>query len=228
MELRHVICLLALGILAGCASDKHRRAADAEVFAILNQRSQDVLGEAANPNVIASQTGNDPESVPPSTIIRERYEDGGRKLTLPQALDLAVQKNRSYQLQRETAYLSALSLTGTRHKFIWQAPKATGELGFNRRTDGDLRGDSDADLSVEKLFKTGASVTATLANDLVLYLDGKPKVPDFTLKLTQPLMRGAGAEIAAEVLTQAERDVVYAVRAYSHYQKPFAIETVPD
>ena len=228
MEIRHVIYLLALGILAGCASDKQRRAADAEVFAILNQRSQDVLGEAANPDLIASRAGNDPESIPPSTIIRERYEDGGRKLTLPQALELAVQKNRSYQLQRETLYLSALSLTGTRHKFIWQAPKATGELGFNRRTDGDLRGDSDADLSVEKLFKTGASVTATLANDLVLYLDGKPKVPDFTLKLTQPLMRGAGAEIAAEVLTQAERDVVYAVRTYSHYQKTFAIETVTD
>ena len=71
-------------------------------------------------------------------------------------------------------------------------------------------------------------MTATLANDLVLYLDGKPKVPDFTLKLTQPLMRGAGAEIAAEVLTQAERDVVYAVRTYSHYQKTFAIETVAE
>ena len=139
MEIRHVIYLLALGILAGCASDKQRRAADAEVFAILNQRSQDVLGEAANPDLIASRAGNDPESIPPSTIIRERYEDGGRKLTLPQALELAVQKNRSYQLQRETLYLSALSLTGTRHKFIWQAPKATGELGFNRRTDGDAK-----------------------------------------------------------------------------------------
>ena len=79
---------------------------------------------------------------------------------------------------------------------------------------------------MQKLFQTGASVTATLANDLVLYFDGKPKVPDLTLKLTQPLLRGAGAEIAAEVLTQAERDVVYAVRDYSHYQKTFAIETV--
>ena len=28
------------------------------------------------------------------------------------------------------------------------------------------------------------------------------------------------------MLTQAERDVVYAVRDYSHYQKTFAIETV--
>ena len=100
------------------------------------------------------------------------------------------------------------------------------DLGIARQTDGGLRGDSDTDVSVQKLFQTGASVTATLANDLVLYFDGKPKVPDLTLKLTQPLLRGAGAEIAAEVLTQAERDVVYAVRDYSHYQKTFAIETV--
>jgi outer membrane protein TolC len=53
-------------------------------------------------------------------------------------------------------------------------------------------------------------------------------VPDITLKLTQPLLRGAGRAIAEEVLTQAERDVVYAVRTFSHYQKTFAIETVSE
>ena len=222
--------LFPIGILGittwlGCQTEGHLADADAEVLAILNERSRQILGEEAGTNLVSTTVGERPDMVSPARIIQERFTDGGRTLTLPDALEMAERHNRSYQLQRETLYLQALSLTGTRHKFVWN-PSSTVDLGIARQTDGGLRGDSDADVSVQKLFQTGASVTATLANDLVLYFDGKPKVPDLTLKLTQPLLRGAGAEIAAEVLTQAERDVVYAVRDYSHYQKTFAIETV--
>ena len=219
------IGILGLTTWLGCQTEGHRADADAEVLAILNERSRQILGEEAGTNLVSTTVGERPDTVSPARIIQERFADGGRTLTLPAALEMAERHNRSYQLQRETLYLQALSLTGTRHKFVWN-PSSTVDLGIVRQTDGGLRGDSDADVSVQKLFQTGASVTATLANDLVLYFDGKPKVPDLTLKLTQPLLRGAGAEIAAEVLTQAERDVVYAVRDYSHYQKTFAIETV--
>jgi len=227
MRIVQIIVIGLLFGLLGCASDQYRRAADAEVFAILNERSQQVLGAGVSTNLVQSTTGNNPGAVTPSRIIRERFADSDRQLTLPEALEMAERYNRTYQLQRETLYLSALTLTGTRHKFTW-APTSSVDLGIQRRTDGSLRGDSDLNVSIQKLFKTGASVTTSLANDLVLYFDGKPKVPDVTLKLTQPLLRGAGAEMAAEVLTQAERDVVYAVRNYSHYQKTFAIETVTD
>ena len=219
------IGILGLTTWLGCQTEGHRADADAEVLAILNERSRQILGEEAGTNLVSTTVGERPDTVSPARIIQERFTDGGRTLTLPAALEMAERHNRSYQLQRETLFLQALSLTGTRHKFVWN-PSSTVDLGIARQTDGGLRGDSDADVSVQKLFQTGASVTATLANDLVLYFDGKPKVPDLTLKLTQPLLRGAGAEIAAEVLTQAERDVVYAVRDYSHYQKTFAIETV--
>ena len=53
-------------------------------------------------------------------------------------------------------------------------------------------------------------------------------MPDLTLKLTQPLLRGAGADVAAEVLKLAERQVVYQVRDFSHYQKTFALNVVND
>lgn len=222
-----IIGLVVLLAWTGCQTEGHRADADAEVMAILNERSLQVLGEGAGTNLVRTTVGERPDVVTPSRIIQERFADGDRTLTLPEALEMAERHNRSYQLQRETLYLQALSLTGTRHKFVWN-PSSTVDLGLKRGTDGDLSGESDASVSLEKLFQTGASVTATLANDLVLYFDGKPKVPDLTLKLTQPLLRGAGAEIAAEVLTQAERDVVYAVRDYSHYQKTFAIETVTE
>ena len=219
------IGILGLTTWLGCQTEGHRADADAEVLAILNERSRQILGEKAGTNLVSTTVGERPDKVSPARIIQERFADGGRTLTLPASLEMAERHNRSYQLQRESLYLQALSLTGTRHKFVWN-PSSTVDLGIARQTGGGLRGDSDADVSVQKLFQTGASVTATLANDLLLYFDGKPKVPDLTLKLTQPLLRGAGAEIAAEVLTQAERDVVYAVRDYSHYQKTFAIETV--
>lgn len=228
MNIPRYICFLLLFSLLGCSANRHQQAADDEVYKILNTRTKAVLGEDASVDAITTRTGDDLKRIPPAAIIHERYTDGSRKLTLPQALDVAVKNNRAYQLQRETLYLSALTLTGARHKFIWQASSNTAELGIDREKGGTLRGDSDGSATIEKLFKTGASASASLANDLTLYLNGKPKVPDITLKLTQPLLRGAGAEIAAEVLTQAERDVVYAVRDYSHYQKTFAIETVTD
>ena len=46
------------------------------------------------------------------------------------------------------------------------------------------------------------------------------------LSLSQPLLRGAGAKIAAENLTQAERDVIYEIRSFSYFQDTFAFEIV--
>ena len=46
--------------------------------------------------------------------------------------------------------------------------------------------------------------------------------------MTQPLLRGAGSKIAAERLTQANRNVVYAVRDFSHFQNTFSVEIVND
>jgi outer membrane protein TolC len=214
--------------MTGCEAAKFRDAADAEVYGILKQRGTDVLGVEQDYDIRTVWSGRAPDAIPPAEIITERFNDNARVLTLEAALGMAVTNNRAYQLQKETLYLAALSLTGTRHKFVWQPTKSTADLGLVRESGKGLKGDSDLDLTFSKLFKTGGTLTATLANDLVLYFNGKPKVPDITLKLTQPLLRGAGRAIAEEVLTQAERDVVYAVRTFSHYQKTFAIETVSE
>lgn len=222
------ILLLVAVLLAGCEAAKFRDAADDEVYGILKQRGSDVLGVEQDYGIGTEWSGRAPDAIPPAEIITARFNDHARVLTLEAALEMAVTNNRAYQLQKETLYLSALSLTGTRHKFVWQPTKSTADLGLGRDSSKGLKGDSDLDLTFTKLFKTGGTLTASLANDLVLYFNGKPKVPDITLKLTQPLLRGAGRAIAEEVLTQAERDVVYAVRNFSHYQKTFAIETVSE
>ena len=161
MKISQIICLFALAALIGCSADRHRRAADDEVYKILNQRTKAVLGEDASVDTITSRPGAELERIPPAAIIHERYTDGQRSLTLPQALELAVKNNRAYQLQRETLYLSGLTLTGARHRFIWQASESSADLGIDREKDGGLRGDSDGSFSLQKLFKTGASATAS-------------------------------------------------------------------
>ena len=223
------VILVLLAILAGCAADRYSAAADKEVYGILNDRRASILGATDQFNIATDISERDPQDVNGSEIVLDRYRGGKRVLSLNEALKLAVKANRAYQNNREKLYLQALSLTGTRHQFALKFTKASADLGLERGTDGGIKGDSDADVTLQKMLKTGGIITATLANDLVLYFDGKkPKVPSVTLSLTQPLLRGAGADIAAEILTQAERDVIYEVRTFSHYQKEFSVGVVND
>ena len=53
-----------------------------------------------------------------------------------------------------------------------------------------------------------------------------PRVSAITANLTQPLLRGAGRKVAAERLTQAHRNVIYAVRDFSHFQNTFSNDIV--
>ncbi|HDP33576.1 MAG TPA: TolC family protein [Candidatus Hydrogenedentes bacterium] len=81
-------------------------------------------------------------------------------------------------------------------------------------------------LGVDKLMRGGGRIAAALTTDFLRFLTGEPRAASgstLSLALTQPLLRGAGADIAAERLTQAERDALYALRDYTHYRKEFAV-----
>jgi outer membrane protein TolC len=156
-----------------------------------------------------------------------------RVINLDQALDLAVENSREYQTQKEQLYLSALTLTGARYEFSPQffaesTPRITGSR------DGADIGTVGSRIGVSQFLKTGGSLSLALANDLVRYFAGSPNVVSrnsaintISVDLTQPLMRGFGVNNPlVEALTQAERNVVYAVRSYSLYQQDFAVTTV--
>ena len=222
-----VASVIAFMSLLGCKPHKYRRAADKEVYEILGEHSEHTLGSRPEHSVDTVYSSRLPSDINGSEIILDRNKSGSdRVLTLSETLDLAVKANRSYQYNREKLYLQALSLTGTRHKFAFKFNNAEIDLGVERSSDGDSSTSSRADFTLGKLMRTGGTITASLANDLVLYFDGEPKVPSVTLSLVQPLLRGAGADIATEVLTQAERDLVYEIRDFSHYQKEFTVEVV--
>ncbi len=227
MSMRLHILLALVAAAAGCSTAHYRQSADKEIYDILGQKQQRVHGRTNAFSIETPWSKRDPHAIKAEEIIKERFTDSGKlQLTLERAFQLAVTNSRAYQLRREQLYLSALSLTGTRHQFEWKASAASVDVGVARDTDRRVNGTSDASATLSKLFQTGASFTANVANDLTLYFNGTPKVPSITLALTQPLLRGAGADIAAEALTQAERDVIYEVRSFSHYQETFAADIV--
>lgn len=221
-------CLMSAALLLGCSAAKYNEEADREVYGIIAKRQAELLGGAREFSINTPYSGREAEEVPPSEVIGGRADDGQRQMTMAGALALAATNNRPYQLERETLYLAGLSLTGARHRFAIRTTVAQLKSGTNRDTDGGLRGDASGSAAVSKMLKAGGTITASLANDLVLYFDGKPKVPDITLELTQPLLRGAGSTVAAELLTQAERDVVYAIRSFRGFQRSLAVQVVSD
>jgi len=82
---------------------------------------------------------------------------------------------------------------------------------------------------VTKALKSGGSLGLSIANDLLRYFSGDPResaASVISLNLAQPLLRGAGKDIATEQLTQANRNVIYAVRDYSHFQNTFSVQIV--
>jgi len=210
----------------GCSTPAEQFAdADKEVLGILKERQEQVLGGQQLADIKTPYSERKLEDIPPSEIILNRFASGTNIITLPQALDMAVKNSRDYQRERESVYLSALSLTGERHKFALKFSNANLDLERSRTTGNVNDTKSDAAFTLSKALKAGGTISASLVNDLTLYFDGSgPQVPGLTLALTKPLLNGAGQKMAQEMLTQAERDLVYSVRNFSRYQQTFLVD----
>ena len=216
---------MCAGLWQGCSTPAEQFAdADKEVLGILEKRQEQVLGEQNLADIKTPYSDRKLVDIAPSEIILNRFSDGTNTITLPKALEMAVKNSRDYQLQRETLYLSALTLTGERHKFALKFSNANVDLERSRSTTGTENTSSDAAFTLSKALKAGGSLTASLANDLTLYFDGSsPKVPGLTLALAQPLLKDAGQKMAQELLTQSERNLVYSIRTFSRYQQTFLV-----
>jgi outer membrane protein TolC len=106
----------------------------------------------------------------------------------------------------------------------WDQPH-TG-LSHRSRLTGQNR------FGVDKLMKGGGRIAASITTSFLNFVTGSstPSTSQstFNLALTQPLLKGAGRSIAAERLTQSERDALYALRKFTHYRKQFTVEVCRD
>jgi len=248
------VALVVMGALAGwqgCGPTYHKEDADREVYRILAAKQHRVLGVRTRFTVeppaewplerLGATRPPTAEEAAPVSIVPEKdaaekhgglppVEDAVR-LTLRDALQLAAAHSREYQSRKEDLYLAALALTGER--FRWR-PQWSGALGASA-TDGpdDDSVGAGSDFSVSQLLALGGQVTVGLATDLLKYTTGDPGALGasrtsaaslLTVEVLQPLWRGAGRRIALESLTQAEREVVYAVRAFARFRKRFCVD----
>lgn len=155
------------------------------------------------------------------------------RLTLLDALGIAARSSRDYQDQKETVFLAALKLDLERDAFrnTW-----TGQLESLFSQDGggeaDVRGvENRGQLGVTRRLQSGGSFALNLGLDLVKLLTGDAQsafgsLADATISM--PLLRGAGRFVVTEPLTQAERDVVYAIYTFERFKRTFAVRVAAD
>jgi hypothetical protein len=166
-------------------------------------------------------------------------EDGSIQLDVDSALRLAYIHSPSHQDQLETLYLSSLDVTAERFRLDTQffggydaiyshngslipaglttPPSAGGES--NRLSLGH-----PSVFQASRRYATAAELLVGFANSFVFEFTGSDANLAASLanfSLVQPLLRGAGKEIALEQLTNVERTLLANVRSYRQYRQGF-------
>lgn len=165
-----------------------------------------------------------------------RSASSGGTLTpirLIEALQVAARGSREYQDQKEEVFRFALQLDLERDAFrgTW-----TGRLEALANTDGGgeerVSGvEGGGSLGLGRRLQSGGSFALDLGLDLVKLLtqdraDAYGLLADATVTL--PLLRGAGRFVVAEPLTQAERNVVYAIYGFERFRRSFAVRVATE
>lgn len=215
-------------LLVGCSAGHHHKKADEQVYQILKQAEKHVFGKSKAFTVDTKYSNRNPNDIEASQLLAESQSGGELTLNIDQALSYAASNSREYQSQKEELYLAALSLTGVRNSF---GPNFSSTASGRARNqpDGDVRGTANLNQRISQNLTTGGNYSLALANDLLQYFSGDPRKSAgsvISLNILQPLLRGAGSKIAAERLTQANRNVIYAIRDYHHFQNTFSIDIV--
>ncbi len=156
----------------------------------------------------------------------ELDDDGSIKLNTDSALKLAYVHSPSHQSQLETLYLSALDVTAERFRLDTQFFGGYGvrhDLNNDQLTVGSSSAGNPT-LQGRRLFASAGELLVGFANSFVFEFTGSDT--NFAASLAnfsfiQPLLRGAGRDIALEQLTIVERALLANLRAYHQYRQGF-------
>jgi len=211
-----ILSVIALLILIGCGRSYYKTDADREVYEIIKDKSEEVDGMPADFTIDRKDKPPFDNSASPSVVV----------MSLEDALKMVLAESRNYQTQKERLYSQGLSLTLARHEFD---PIYSGSL-FGDATREDKRNSVSGALSfgISKMLATGADISVAITTNLFRFISGGDPASTATSVLTasvvQPLLKGAGRQIALEELTQAERDMVYAIRDFVRFRKTLSVD----
>ncbi len=213
---------------------EHAKDASTSVAALLdNPASADPDKEVAKGLTLARREIADPVKVDRALSEADAKQAASRErpllINLEQCVQLGLINSREYQARREQLYLAALPVTLERFAFgsqLFAAGTAIRERSGKNSPDGQTnRWTTNSTLGFTKAFSTGALLLASFANQTVYNLGNYPSTSVSTLSLdvVQPFLRGGGRAVALEPLTQAERNLLYAIRDYVKFQQEFYV-----
>ena len=148
-------------------------------------------------------------------------ENGEIVLTLDSALQIAFINSPNYQETVETLYLSALDVTTERFRFDTQFFGGTGAGSRGNTmlnvTSSDTRLRLPSNARVQRNFATAGELVVDFVNEFMWTFGGPNPSSAFSalsFSFVQPLLRGAGRDIALEQLTIVERALLANLRAF--------------
>ena len=151
------------------------------------------------------------------------------KLLLMEALQIGALNNFDYQTLKEDIFQAALDLDLRRNEFrnIF-AGNVDSFIGTDTTGDRTVSGtENSGSVSLSRTLESGVELYSRLAVDLVnlLTMGGASSfgiTGDASIGI--PLLAGSGRHIVTEPLTQAQRDVVYAIYEFERFKQTFAVE----
>jgi hypothetical protein len=153
-------------------------------------------------------------------------EKGVLQLNTDRAVEIAVLNSREYQTALEEVYLTALALTLNRFEFDlrWFLRNNTTFEHFGSGPTESNTLTTNTNFGFERNLAAGGQLLVDFANNVVIEFTGDNRSQvrsTLLITLVQPLLRNAGRAVRLEDLTQAERDVLYAVRDFARFRKQF-------
>jgi len=197
--------------------DEYKDAADVEVYALVD-RERAELGQ------LEKFTIEPPQDSLRASLLEDELELG-EPLNLMELLAIAAENSRVYQTRKENVYRTALDVTRERWLLF-----GLGGAGVDAQLSGSGSSSETLDVtpsaSLTRVLGTGATVVlgATWNFAKTLPNGGVQSTVTGLLDVRQPLMRGFGRRIRGEPLTQAERDLVYEVRAFERFRRTFGFD----
>ncbi|UCG59964.1 MAG: TolC family protein [Phycisphaerales bacterium] len=150
------------------------------------------------------------------------------KLSLIQALEVGARNSPDYQTQKEAVFREALALdlerNNFRNIFVGQVNSQLTTADGGTTVTGV---DNSASVGVDRMLKSGAQLSTGLAVYLAnLWTAGGGSSGGLTAdaSISVPFLRGSGRHIVTEPLTQAERNVVYAIYGFERFKRTFAVD----
>lgn len=154
-------------------------------------------------------------------------ENGVLKLTQDRSVEIALMNSREFQTGLEDVYLQALTLSLTLFDFECQWFGRAG-VDYLRTGASSLPAESNlltntSQLGFRRNFAAGGQLLVDFANSFVWEFTGRTSSVggSISAQFVQPLLRGFARNVRLEVLTQTERDTLYAVRNFARFRKRF-------